>query len=170
MKISSFRTKAQLVFHCCLYNKTIYFIISGIRGLSYTLTNLCMVLYCLHLTILYKSITIKERSKTMINLTRLFMNLLGYWTSICNQCLGKCYQPFDCDYSRYHKKSIQYFLNMRHVYMTAVKGDFVHPLLVSRFPHEHAYQQLRIFNILLPGTLIFSILKHCLQVLKFPTS
>ena len=63
---------------------------------------------------------------------------------------------------------------MRHVYMTAVEGDFVHPLLVSRFLHEHTYQQLRIFNILLAGTLIFSILKQdlefstsCLQVLNF---
>ena len=78
----------------------------------------------------------KEQSKTMINLTRLCMNLLGYWTTMCNQCLGKCYQPFDCDYSRYHKKAFNIFLNMRHVYMTAVKGDFVHHLLVSRFPLE----------------------------------
>ena len=74
------------------------------------------------------------------------------------------------------KKAFNNFLNMRHVYMTAVEGDFVHPLLVSRFLHEHTYQQLRIFNILLAGTLIFSILKQdlefstsCLQVLKFPT-
>ena len=28
------------------------------------------------------------------------------------------------------KKAFNNFLNMRHVYMTAVKGDIVHPLLV----------------------------------------
>ena len=44
--------------------------------------------------------------------------------------------------------------------MTAVKGDFAHPLLVSRFLHEHTYQQLRIFNILLAGTLSFQHLAY----------
>lgn len=51
------------------------------------------------------------------------------------------------------------------------------PCLFQGFRMSHTYQQLRIFNILLAGTLIFSILKQdlefstsCLQVLKFPTS
>ena len=108
VKISSFRAKTHLVFHWCLYNKAIYLLYLESEGCPILWQIiLCMVLYCLHLTILYKSITIKEQSKTMINLTRLCMNLLGYWTSMCNQCLGKCYHPFDCEYSRYHKKSIQ---------------------------------------------------------------
>ena len=136
-----------------------------------------MVLYCLHLTILYKSITIKEQSKTMINLTRLCVNLLGYWTSMCTNVLGSVISLLTVIIPDIIKKAFNNFLNMRHVYMTAVKGDFVHPLLFSRFPHEHTYQQLRIFNVLLPGTSIFSILKQdlefltsCLQVLNFPTS
>ena len=67
------------------------------RGLSNTPTNLCMALYSLQITILYKSITVKNEAnkKKLNNGMHKFIGVLDKYVQLClRECVRPSYGTF----------------------------------------------------------------------------